>query len=311
MVAHRDPNTDTEPVAVVGAGGFIGTALMETLTAAGVPAMPLTRSTPAVVDGRPAPGLRAARVIFYLASSINPALAELHPERVAADHAAFTALLAALRRAGSRPALVLASSAGAVYSPDRPPPYRETDPVGPTTAYGRAKVELERALFDARDAVRPVAVRIANAYGPRQRTGTMQGVIGHWLEAAAAGLPLRLYGRPQNRRDYVYVDDVAEALLLTRRFVLRAPETQAPEVFNIGSGVPVSLAALARMVSATVGRELPVERLPDRGFDRRDVWFDVRRADEVLGWRPRTSLRDGLRRTWQRLTTAAPTGPVR
>ncbi|MFA1548291.1 NAD-dependent epimerase/dehydratase family protein [Actinomadura chokoriensis] len=299
-------------MAVVGAGGFIGARLTETLTMAGVPAAPVTRATPAVANGRPAPALRGARVIFYLASTVNPALAERHPERVAADHAAFTGLLAALRRTGDRPALILTSSAGAVYAPHGTPPYAETDPLGPASAYGRAKVGLERALFDARDAVRPIVVRIANAYGPGQRTGTMQGVVGHWLEAAAAGLPLRLYGPSEARRDYVFVDDVVEALLHARHLVHRLPEGGAPEVFNIGSGVPVSLGELAGLVAAALGREPRVERLPARGFDRRDVWFDVRRAREVLGWRPRTSLPDGLRRTWLTLTEAtASTGPVR
>ncbi|MFB4306671.1 NAD-dependent epimerase/dehydratase family protein [Actinomadura sp. GTD37] len=299
-------------MAVVGAGGFIGARLTEALTMAGVPTAPVTRATPAVADGLPAPALRTARTIFYLASSVNPALAERHPERVAADHAAFTGLLSALRRAGDRPALILAGSAGAVYAPHAAPPYRETAPLGPASAYGRAKAELERALFDARDAVRPIVVRIANAYGPGQRTGTMQGVVGHWLEAAAAGQPLRLYGPPEACRDYVFVDDVVEAFLHARHLVRRRPEAGTPEVFNVGSGVPVSLGELARSVAAAIGREPRVERLPARGFDRRDVWFDVRRAGEVLGWRPRTPLPDGLRRTWLTLTAAtAPTGPVR
>lgn len=199
-----------------------------------------------------------------------------------------------------------------MYAPRAAPPYRETDPLGPASAYGRAKVELERALFGARDAVRPIVLRIANAYGPGQRTGSMQGVVGHWLEAAAAGRPLRLYGPPEARRDYVFVDDVVEALLHARHLVHRVPEAGGPEAFNIGSGVPVSLDELTRRVAAALGREPHVERLPARGFDRRDVWFDVHRAHEVLGWRPRTSLPDGLLHTWLRLTAAtAPTGPDR
>ncbi|GAA1774878.1 NAD-dependent epimerase/dehydratase family protein [Actinomadura chokoriensis] len=299
-------------MAVVGAGGFIGARLTRALTLAGVPTAPVTRATPAVAGGLPAPALRTARTIFYLASTVNPALAERHPERVAADHAAFTGLLAALRRAGDRPALILAGSAGAVYAPDTAPPYGEDAPLGPATAYGRSKAGLERALFGARDAVRPIVVRIANAYGPGQRTGTMQGVVGHWLEAAAAGRPLRLYGPPEARRDYVFVDDVVEAFLHARHLVHRRPEGGAPEVFNVGSGVPVSLGELVGLVAAAIGREPRVERLPARGFDRRDVWFDVRRAREVLGWRPRTPLPDGLRRTWLGAAAAtAPTGPVR
>jgi UDP-glucose 4-epimerase len=296
MIVTNEPAA----VAVVGARGFIGSRLADTLEIAGIPVARITRSDPMVAGGALAAPLRSVRTIFYAASSINPAAAERYPERVAADRAVFRELLAAVRAAGTRPAIVLTSSAGAVYDPAVDPPYRETDPTRPSTAYGRAKLDLERDLLAMSDAVRPIVLRIANAYGPGQRTGTMQGVIGHWLEAAVAGEPLRLYGDPSVSRDYVFVDDVVEAMVHAYRFALETRD-QGPEVFNIASGRAVSLAELLELVRGAVGRDLPAEHLPGRGFDRRDVSFDVRHGAAVLGWLPRTPLDQGLLWTWRRL----------
>lgn len=297
-------------VAVIGAGGFVGQHVTRAFRRAYVPTAAFTRATPLFSGGRLVAAAGEAEVIVYLATSVNPALAERYPERVAADRAAFAGLLEGLRRSGRRPSLIFASSAGAVYDPSNAPPYRESDPTRPASAYGRAKLELERILLAARDVVRPVVIRIANAYGPGQRTGTMQGVIGHWLEAAAAGEPLRLYGEPGARRDYVFVDDVAAAVLHASRLPVETAGIATPEIFNIASGEAVSLADLARLVEAAVGRALPVEYLPARQFDRRDVWFEISRARQILRWHPRVTLADGIARTWQRQARAEHISPL-
>jgi UDP-glucose 4-epimerase len=286
------------PAAVVGAAGFIGAELAGTLAAAAIPVERVTRDTPVLSAGRLTAPIARARVIFYLATSINPAIAELHPERVAADHESFTRFIDALRRGGHRPGLVLASTAGAIYDPRTPPPYAEEAPAGPTSAYGRAKLELEKTLLGAQDAVSPVVLRIANAYGEGQRVGTGQGVIGHWLQAAAAGHPIKIYGDPLLRRDYVHVRDVVSAMRrLYDRFA--GGGVGGPLVLNVASGRPVSLGELLGIVRAAVGREVAVEALPGRAFDRRDVWFDITMIRKVLGWRPRIGLEEGVRAAWQ------------
>src|SRR5262249_27099977 len=135
------------PAAVIGAGGFLGSALVPVLQSAGVPVTAFTRKTPFLTDsGAPDDGLLPARTVFWLASSINPAIGEAEPGRVHEDRETFVALLRALERLADPPRVVLVSSGGTVYDPAEPPPYREGSPTRPHGAYGRAKLELERRL---------------------------------------------------------------------------------------------------------------------------------------------------------------------
>ena len=284
--------TESGPaVAVIGAGGFLGRALCDALRAAGRPAAEFTRATPFVDDaGRPAPGLVAARTVYYLASSLNPAVAERDPDAVAADLALFDRFLDALGALPDRPYVVLPSSGGTVYDVDVAPPYGETSPVAPRGQYGAAKVAMERRLAEVSRTGSATVLRISNVYGPGQPTSGGQGVIGHWLAAAAKGEPIVLFGDPAASRDYVFVDDVVAAFL--------AVGPGAPPVINVGSGEPTSLGELADLVNDVTGG-VEIVREADRGFDVRHTWLDVTLAREALGWTPRTSLREGLRRTWE------------
>jgi UDP-glucose 4-epimerase len=281
-------------VAVVGATGFIGTRLIAALDRRGIATARFDRTTPFLRAGRPVPELAAARLVFYLASTINPALAVRHPERIDEDHERFAALLRGLPE---RTTVVLTSSGGTVYGPHLAAPYHESMPTMPVTAYGFAKLNLERELLAG--TARPVILRLSNVYGPGQRTSTLQGVIGEWLLAARSGRPLRVFGDPSARRDYVYVDDVVRALLRVHDLRVRDLGTRIPRTLNIGSGTPVSLTELAAAIRTTTGCPAPLAPEPARGFDRHDVWLDCRLAARTLAWRATTSLSAGLAATWR------------
>jgi UDP-glucose 4-epimerase len=283
---------------VVGAGGFLGSALVATARRAGVPVDAYTRAEPALhPDGRPDPRLARAGTVFWLATSVNPALAESHPERSRADLATFEVTLRALRALPGPPRVALLSSGGAVYDTTRPPPYRESSPTRPRGAYGRAKLAMEAALAAAGlPAGHAVSLRVSNLYGPGQPAVSGQGVIGYWLRAAANRDHLTVYGDPATTRDYVYVDDVAEALLA----VHAAPASSLPPVLNLGAGHGTSLRELAdRLLEIVADPALRLRLQPARGFDVPHSWLDVRLAETVLGWTARTDLGDGLARCWR------------
>lgn len=260
--------------AVVGAGGFIGSHLHDALVATGIPTTDVT----------------TADTVFFVAGSVTPASAERHPDRVAAHLASFRELLDRLAGTGTRPRVVLAGSGGTVYDEAVPPPYAETAPVGPASAYGRAKLAMERDLLARADTIDGVVLRLANVYGPGQRVGTGQGVVAYWLDAIANGRPLIVYG--DATRDYVYVDDVVDAMVRAHR------AGPLPAVLNIGSGVPVSLTGLLRTVEESVGRAIDARFEHRRWFDRQDVWLDVGLARSVLGWHAGTGLDTGIARAW-------------
>lgn len=276
----------TAPAAVVGAGGFIGSHLVAALRDAGVHTAALTRSDP------PTAALGRVATIFYLATSVRPATADA--ELADRDHEAFARLLDAVASAGRRPTLVLASSGGGgtIYDPASPPPYREDSPVGPASAYGRAKLRLERELLSRADVVRPLVLRLANTYGPGQRPRGGLGVVAHWLRAAATGEPLVVFGDPGMSRDYVYVGDVVEAMLRVHG------RDALPAVLNIGSGRAVTLERLLATVTGVVDGPLTVRYEPTRSSDLPASWLDVRAAARHLRWRARTDLADGIRRSW-------------
>jgi UDP-glucose 4-epimerase len=292
------------PVAVVGAGGFIAGRLIGDLERAGATVAAYTRNHPFCGgDGLPDIGLRRARIVYHLATSINIGLADQFPNRVDDDHRLFRQLLHALRSCWHRPVLVLASSGGAVYDPAVAPPYREGAPLRPVTAYGRAKVELEQRLLRDRDRLVPVIVRLSNPYGPGQPLIAGQGVLRHWLGAVVDGRPIKVFGNPDAIRDYVYIADVTDALVRVAQCV---DDRHPGLTLNIGSGQPTSLTQLIEAVRRGVGRPVAVEMVGDRTYDRRDIWLDVSAAATALDWRPRTALVPGIERMWQDMRALVP-----
>ena len=228
------------------------------------------------------------------AAPITAALAELG----ATDRRHLVDLLDALRTGetgGQRPTLIFASSGGTVYDPTAEPPYHEGSPTRPTIEYGRCKLRMERELLARSGAVRPVILRLANIYGPGQRASG--GVVARWLASVADGEPLNVFGNPRAARDYLYVDDTVEAMVRVRhRF---AAGSEGAATLNIGSGTPATLKGLVDIISAGVGRPVEVRLAEGRPIDRLAYWLDVSAATRLLGWRPRTSLEVGVRRTWQ------------
>jgi UDP-glucose 4-epimerase len=290
----------SRPIAVTGSRGFIGAAVVRALRDAGWETREYTSSQPFIsTDGDLAEGLADCAVVVHLATRVNPKLAEEHPELVDSDREAFEKLIRGLTAGSRGTALVLPSSGGTVYAPECSPPYREEDPCRPVGAYGRLRLEFEDMLLRGVGASLPAAVlRISNVYGPGQRTGTGQGVVAHWMEAIRDGQPVQIFGNQSTRRDYVYVDDVATALVLAvEALVARQP---IPTVVNVGAGRPTTLRELAIVLREVVGdQRVDVSEVAARAFDRRDTWLDVDLAARSLGWYPKTSLDVGLRRAWE------------
>jgi UDP-glucose 4-epimerase len=285
-------------VSVVGGRGFLGSRIAGNLRGAGHLVRVLDRRDPVVDADGLAPGVAGCDWVVWAASSINPMIAQHDPDRVALDAEAFDTFLAGMAAAGARaPRVLLLSSGGTVYDETAPPPYAEDSPTVPRSAYGRAKLALERRLLDA--APDAVVLRVANAYGPGQQVAPGQGVVAHWLHAASAGKPVHLFGDPAVARDYVHVDDIADAARLVVEHDLRGEP-----VLNVGAGRATSLTELLEAVQAAIDAPLTVERHEARTFDARSTWLDCTRAERALGWHPRVALHDGIAGTWRAVLAA-------
>lgn len=277
--------------AVIGAHGFLGKALSRALSAAGREVIPVTRRDPLLrADGALVDDLARASTVYWAASTINPLIAAEHPERVASDLADFARFCDAVHASPGVARVVLLSSGGTVYGTASKPPHDELTEPQPASAYGAAKLAMETQLLT--HDVPSVVVRIANAYGPGQPAAPGQGVIGHWLRAVRTGARITVFGDLTTSRDYVYVDDVVDALTRAGD----APDV--PPVINVGSGQPTTLAQLAEVIGTVVGRSLEIRLLPARDFDIPASWLAVDRAHRSLGWSAATALDEGVVRMW-------------
>lgn len=228
-------------------------------------------------------------VIYHLCGPVDAEAAEDDPtEAVRMVLGPLVAVLEAARPLGAAK-VVWASSVAAGVAPKRGDADLGSAPV---TALGFAQELAHRCLLRYRDlyAVDFTDLRLANVYGPRQPLGD-GAVIPALLRAAVTGEPFDLHGGGGQTRDFVYVDDVVEALC-------RCLERGGGLTLEVGSGQRTSIADLV----ATVERlgeagEIPSVASPARRVQAGEALCDPRRAELYLGWHPFTALDDGLRRT--------------
>lgn len=282
-------------VSVVGGRGFLGSRICSILARRGHKVHAIDRGDPTMLERGVHPRAIESDYVVWAASSINPMIAQNDPDRVALDIEAFESYVRTASQIDGGPRTILLSSGGTVYDDEADPPYAETSPVRPRTAYGAAKLQLERILLSCDES--GLVLRISNAYGPGQTVAPGQGVIAHWMHAIAAGQDVHIFGDANVSRDYVHVDDVSRA-------VAAAIESDYDEhrILNIGAGRPTTLHELHGMTAAAVG-DLSIEPVqhPARLFDARSTWLDCGRAATTLGWYPTIPLAEGLVATWRAL----------
>lgn len=205
-------------------------------------------------------------------------------------------ILEALRQHNPNAKIVFASTRQ-LYGKPRYLPVDERHPLHPVDVNGINKIagESYHILYHEVYGLRACALRLTNTYGPGMRIrDARQTFIGIWIRRLLEGQPFEVWGGAQ-LRDFNYVDDVAEA------FVRAAEEPAADgQVFNLGSHEVLSLRQVADMLVAANGqgcyelREFPEER---RKIDIGNYYSDYSLAEATIGWRPKTGLAEGMRRT--------------
>lgn len=263
------------PVAVTGASGLLGRAVVRRLASLGIETIAVARTA-----FTPPCGVRALRVSEYGAVPEAETVVHLAEERdmarAAVDSAGADARLERLLTGGGR--IVYASSA-AVYGDGADHPRRSDEPVSPPNAYAAGKLAREGRVLAAGGCV----ARLANLYGPGMAANSVLADILSQIPGRGA---LRVRDdRPV--RDFVWVDDAAEAVVA---LVLRS----GAGVFNVGTGTGVSVGALARLALDLAGEgHRPVEA--EFPSERTSVLvLDPSATTAATGWVARTDLRSGL-----------------
>ena len=179
------------------------------------------------------------------------------------------------------------STGGAMYG-ETPACATETSPARPDSNYGKFKLEAEQLIAESE--MPAITLRLANVYGPRQRKDLEGGVIaifiGKWRDKA----PITVFGDGSGERDYVYVGDVADA-------VMSSFTGEWTGVYNVGTGVATSVNTLIAELAKLLGPAPGIVRAPERPVETKRSCLDARRATRDGLWKPNTDLRAGLRKT--------------
>jgi len=184
---------------------------------------------------------------------------------------------------------VFISSCAVCGDPESLPVTEQTKP-NPISPYAESKLLGERYClgFSERQLLNAVVLRFFNVYGPRQTMNDYSGVITRFLERCSQNLPLTIYGDGSQTRDFVNVSDVASA-------VLASMESKAKsEVFNVGSGKSTTIKELAQTIIELTGAGSEISYEPPRAGDIKDSYGDISKAQKLLGYKPKVSLRAGL-----------------
>jgi NAD dependent epimerase/dehydratase len=314
---HSVVRWDRRKVLVTGAGGFIGSHLVETLVRRGGDVRAFVRynsrndfglleaSPPEILaevdvfvgdltNPEAAQGAAAGcDIVLHLGALIPIPYSYRHPrEFVAANVEGTLNILEACRRAGvSR---LVQTSTSEVYGTAQAVSIAEAHPLHPQSPYAASKVASDQLALSYHRSfdVSVVVARPFNTYGPRQ---SARAIIPTIVTQALTSEEIEL-GSVSTTRDFLFVDDTVEGFL-----ACAAREGIEGETFNFGTGTEVSIGELVSRIAAQLGRELRVvqssERLRPPASEVERLVADAKKARAELGWAPRVDLDEGLRRT--------------
>ncbi len=237
-------------------------------------------------------------VVFHLAAQADVGTSVEKPVFDAEVNVVGTVrVLEAARAAGAR--VVFTSTGGAIYGECERPAV-EGDAPQPLSPYAASKLAGEGylATWNRLHGTFNVTCRLANIYGPRQLPTLEGGVISIFLDRLRDGRDTQIFGDGSQERDFVFVGDVVEALLA-------AAAVQTPAIYNVGSGVATSIVELHRLCAEAAGIEQEPRFAPERPGNLRRSVLDASLAECELRWQARTTLADGLARTWDWAKTQA------
>ncbi|MFI5217026.1 MAG: GDP-mannose 4,6-dehydratase [Candidatus Limnocylindria bacterium] len=199
-----------------------------------------------------------------------------------------SAVLEAAARSG-RPHFVLASSSS-VYGERENGPFREEDPVlHPISPYAATKraCELLAHAFHHSQGLGVTCARIFTAYGPRQRPDL---AVRKFAERMLSGRPVPIYGDGGSLRDFTFIDDLVDGLV-------RALDRDLGfAILNFGAGRTVTVLELVKQLEQALAIEAEIEWRPRETGDVTRTWADTSAARAALGWTPRVSFEEGIRR---------------
>jgi UDP-glucose 4-epimerase len=242
--------------------------------------------------------VRDTDVVFHLAAQVSHvrSLSDPYPD-IDINIKGTASLMEAIRKSG-REILVVRTGTRGQYGSATRLPVSEDAPTNPKGLYEISQLTSEKILqmYQSVHGIPAVLLRLTNIYGPRsQMTSSHFGVANWLIRLALDGRPITIFGDGKLLRDFVYIDDAVEAILLTAE-----EERCHGEILNVGDDRPHSFLDLADAIC----RHVPGASVQFTEFTRErkaqepgDFYSNIDKIEGFTGWRPRVSLDEGVRRT--------------
>lgn len=313
------PSFSGAQVLVTGGAGFIGSSLAIALASRGAAVRVVDAMIPGyggnlfnlepakgrvaaeVADIRDAAAMsravRGVEIVFHLAGQMDHVLSLTDPfPDIDINIRGTTVLMEALKRHNPAARVVYTGTRGEYGSADSLP-VAEDAPTNPRGLHEISNLAAAKIveMYGHVHGIRGTMLRLSNIYGPRaQMRHSRYGVVNWFVRLALDGVPIPVFGDGKILRDFLYVDDCVEAILL-------AAENDAAlgEVLNVGGGEPTTFREVAETLASLTGARWEFAPFsPERkAQEPGDFYSDISKIRRVLGWAPRTPLAEGLERT--------------
>lgn len=304
---------------ILGGAGFIGGNLARALVKQGKKPKIFTRPTSSIGriqdilddveiiygdfldDVALAEALQGVDTVFHLISTTFPSRTLKSSVYDVLSNLLPTIRLAEICIANDVKKIVYASSGGTVYGEPIAVPISEDHPLMPKSAYGQSKLTIENYLnFYARTTSLDVNIlRISNPFGPGQHSWRVQGIVAVAVGCLLYDRTLKIYGKGDTIRDYIYIDDVIDAMLL-------ASQKSGSSLVNISSEKGSSILDIVDKIEDLANRKIKKEFIPDRPGDVKVNILSNQKALRIYGWHPKISLEAGLSATLDAAYKAIP-----
>ena len=240
------------------------------------------------VFGRSAP----TTVIHFAAlAGVRPSIE--NPAGYARTNVEGTANILESARQFNASRLIVASSSSVYGNASRVPFSEEDDISKPISPYAATKCATESLCFahHCLHGVPVACLRFFTVFGPRQRPDL---AIAKFMRLIAAGEAIPMFGNGQTSRDYTYIDDIVSGVLASMERI----DAHGFRVWNLGGNSPVTLDEMIARVAETVGKPAIIDHQPSQMGDVEQTYADLSRSGAELGYGPKTSFEEGLRRQW-------------
>lgn len=236
--------------------------------------------------------LDGVSVVMHLAASSIISTSFEHPLAYFENNVTNSVkLLESMRRKNVKK--IIFSSSSSVYGQPKRTPIRESDPTHPLTIYGSSKLAFETILESYWHAfgIESVSLRYYNAYGPHDDQKPRTRAIPMWIEAILKGEQIPWYWQGRQRRDYVYVTDIARAHMAVMNCA-------GYNIFNVGSGKGILMKDVLRTLEKIAGKKFETKDLGERKGDPMKSYAHILKIKQAVGWEPKMTLEEGLRETF-------------